>query len=46
MDKKSMDDKVGVHVKGPRKKVNVKKWIIFDEMGKIIRQMDNFGRFF
>ena len=27
------------------KKVNVKKWIFFDEMWKIIRQIDDFGRF-
>ena len=33
------------HVKGPRKKVNVKKWILFDEIWKIIRQIDDFGRF-
>ena len=33
------------HVKGPRKKVNVKKWIYFDEMLKIIRQFDDFDRF-
>ena len=33
------------HVKGPRKKVNVKKWIFFDEMLKIIGQIDDFDRF-
>ena len=33
------------HVKGPRKKVNVEKWIFFDEICKIIRQFDDFGRF-
>ena len=33
------------HVKGPRKKVNVKKWIFFYEMGKIIRKIHDFGRF-
>ena len=32
------------HVKGPRKKVNVKKWIFFYEMWKIIGQIDDFGR--
>ena len=34
------------HVKGPRKKVNVKKWIFFNEMLKIIGQIDDFHRFF
>ena len=33
------------HVKGPRKKVNIKKWVLVDEMCKIIRQFDDFGRF-
>ena len=33
------------HVKGPRKKVNVDKWIFFDEMWKIIRQIDYFDHF-
>ena len=34
------------HVKGPRKKVNVKKWIFFfNEMWKIIGQIDDFDRF-
>ena len=33
------------HVKGPRKKVNVKKRIYFNEMWKIIGQIDDFDRF-
>ena len=33
------------HVKGPIKKVNVEKLIFFDEIWKIIRQIDDFGRF-
>ena len=33
------------HVKGPRKKVNVKKWIFFNEIWKIIGQVDDFHRF-
>ena len=33
------------HVKGPRKKVNVEKWIFFNEMWKIIGQIDDFNRF-
>ena len=33
------------HVKGLRKKVNVEKWILFDEIWKIIRQIYDFGRF-
>ena len=33
------------HVKGPRKKVNVKKWIFFNEMWKIMGQIDDFDRF-
>ena len=33
------------HIKGPRKKVNVKNWILFYEMWKIIRQIDDFGHF-
>ena len=33
------------HVKGPRKKVNVEKWIFFNEMWKIIGQIDDFDRF-
>jgi hypothetical protein len=33
------------HVKGPRKKVNVKKWIFFYEMWKIMGQIDDFDRF-
>ena len=33
------------HVKGPRKKVNVKKWIFFYEMWEIIGQIDGFDRF-
>ena len=33
------------HVKGPRKKVNVKKWIFFNEMWKIIGQIDDVDRF-
>ena len=32
------------HVKGSRKKVNVKMWISFYEMWMIIRQFDVFGR--
>ena len=34
------------HVKGPRKKVNIQKWIFVDEMYNIIRQFDDFGCFF
>ena len=34
------------HVKGTRKKVNIKKWIYLDEMLKITRQFDDFGWFF
>ena len=34
------------HVKGPRKKVNVKKWIFFNEIWKIIGQIDDLDRFF
>ena len=33
------------HVKGPRKKVNVKKWIFFNETWKIIGQIYDFDRF-
>ena len=33
------------HVKGPRKKVYVKKWIFFNEMWKVIGQIDNFDSF-
>ena len=33
------------HVKGPRKTVNVENLIFFDEILKIIRQFDDFGRF-
>ena len=33
------------HVKGPRKKVNVEKWIFFYEMWKIIGQIDDIDRF-
>ena len=33
------------HVKGPRKQVNVEKWIFFDEMWKIISQIDDLCRF-
>ena len=32
------------HVKGPRKKVNVKKWIFVYEMWKIIGKIDDFDR--
>ena len=34
------------HVKGPRKKVNVEKWFFFNEMWKITRQVDDFGRLY
>ena len=30
------------HVKGPRKNVNVKKWIFFDKIWKIIMQYNDF----
>ena len=33
------------HVKGPRKKVNVKKWIFFNELWKIMGQIDDCDRF-
>ena len=33
------------HVNGPRKKGQSQKVDFFDEMGKIIRQIDDFGRF-
>ena len=33
------------HVKGPRKKVNVEKWIFFNEMWKVIGQIDDFNCF-
>ena len=33
------------HVKDPRKKVNVKKWIFVNEMWKIIKQNYDIGRF-
>ena len=33
------------HVKGPRKKVHVEKWIFFNEMWKIIGQINDFDRF-